>query len=574
MGMSWKVWFLIILLVLAVITIVNPQGFGANVQIKEIKANSSAAEAGIMAGEIIKQIDNASIKSLEDYTKAIESIEVQEVDFTVKTENETFNYQSKVLGFDLSNNTILIVGGKAAEAGLKAGMRVEKINDLSLDEQNWTEIKAKLEPKAKITILTNKQEYIFLTSGDLGIVPVTVSKTRLRTGLDLQGGARALIKPERELTPSEMASLLETVRYRLNVYGLSDVNVREVGDLEGNQYMLVEMAGATPKDLQELVGKQGKFEAKIANETVFIGGKGDIPAVCRDDATCARIESCNTLSDGTETCKFYFTITLSNEAAGRQANTTAGLAENASQGQCYLNESIYLYLDDNLVDSLLIDCDLKGKPSTQIAISGSGVGKTREEAYNAAQANMKKLQTVLITGSLPFKLEIAKLDSISPALGKEFTRNMLFASIAAFIGVCLVIYLRYRKPILFLPVVVTMVSEVLLVLFIAAVIKWNLDLASIAGIIAAIGTGVDDQIVMIDESRDHTRAHSMKERIKRAFFIIMSAYATVVVSLLPLFWAGAGLLRGFAVTTLLGITVGVFITRPAFAEILKKVTKE
>ncbi|MCX8194474.1 MAG: protein translocase subunit SecD, partial [Candidatus Pacearchaeota archaeon] len=139
--------------------------------------------------------------------------------------------------------------------------------------------------------------------------------------------------------------------------------------------------------------------------------------------------------------------------------------------------------------------------------------------------------------------------------------------------VCLVIYLRYRRPLLFIPIIVTMVSEVLLTLLVAVAIRWNLDLASIAGIIAAIGTGVDDQIVMIDESRT-SRQYSIKERIKRAFFIILVAYATVVVSLLPLWWAGAGLLRGFALTTFIGITVGVLITRPAFAELLKLITKD
>jgi preprotein translocase subunit SecD len=41
----------------------------------------------------------------------------------------------------------------------------------------------------------------------------------------------------------------------------------------------------------------------------------------------------------------------------------------------------------------------------------------------------------------------------------------------------------------------------------------------------------------------------------------------------PLLFAGAGLLKGFALTTILGISIGVFITRPAYAaavEILLK----
>jgi len=77
-------------------------------------------------------------------------------------------------------------------------------------------------------------------------------------------------------------------------------------------------------------------------------------------------------------------------------------------------------VDDKLVDSLSIGEGLKGRVTTQISISGSGSGETQDLAYDEAQKSMHKLQTILITGSLPYKLEIAKLDTISPALGKDF----------------------------------------------------------------------------------------------------------------------------------------------------------
>jgi preprotein translocase subunit SecD len=182
---------------------------------------------------------------------------------------------------------------------------------------------------------------------------------------------------------------------------------------------------------------------------------------------------------------------------------------------------------------------------------------------------MQKLQTVLITGSLPFKLEIVKLDSISPMLGEEFMRDILIAALAAFISVFLVLYFRYRKIKISALIFCTMASEIFMTIGLAAFIKWNLDLPSIAGIIAAIGTGVDDQIVIVDESRI-SREFSWKERIRRAFMIIFGAYSTVVASLLPLWWAGAGLLKGFAITTLLGISIGVFVTRPAFADVISR----
>ena len=99
-----------------------------------------------------------------------------------------------------------------------------------------------------------------------------------------------------------------------------------------------------------------------------------------------------------------------------------------------------------------------------------------------------------------------------------------------------------------------------------------LDLAAIAGLIVAVGTGVDDQIVIMEETiskKGSGIVYNWKERIRRAFFIIFSAYCTIVVAMVPLMFAGAGLLKGFALTTIIGVSMGVFITRPAYAVIIQ-----
>jgi len=186
---------------------------------------------------------------------------------------------------------------------------------------------------------------------------------------------------------------------------------------------------------------------------------------------------------------------------------------------------------------------------------------------------MKKLQTILITGSLPFKLKIVKIDRISPMLGENFTKTLFLACVLSVLGVFIIIFIRYRKIKISLAMIFVVITEVLITMGIAALIKWNIDLAAIAGIIAAIGTGVDDQIVIVDESR-RNNSESAKQKIKNALFIVFTAYATAVVSLLPLYWAGAGLLKGFAFTSLIGITAGVLITRPAFADIARQLEEK
>ena len=178
---------------------------------------------------------------------------------------------------------------------------------------------------------------------------------------------------------------------------------------------------------------------------------------------------------------------------------------------------------------------------------------------------MNRLQTILITGSLPSKLEIIKIDSISPLLGKDFTRNAMIAGLLALAMVALVMFVKYRKLKITIPIMITSLSEVTIILAIYALFKANLDLSAIAGIVVAVGTGVNDQIVITDEFlAKETQYLNWRQRIKRAFFIILSAYAVGVASMLPLLRAGAGLLTGFALTTIIGITAGVLITRPAY----------
>jgi len=467
-----------------------------------------------------------------------------------------------------------IDGDSAAfQAGLQHGQIITAINDQQIENlEDYSSVMESIflnSEEKRLDIATKDSNYIFFSNSSLGIVAAEIPKTNIKTGLDISGGARALVKPEQEISESELQDLIDISRNRFNVFGLSDVNLRGVTDLSGNKFMLVEVAGATTEDLRELVSQQGKFEAKIGEETVFIGGDKDITNVCRNDATCAAITACNP-SNGELFCQFQFSISLSSEAAQRHADITRNIATGAGG---YLEKNLTLVLDDEIVDELLISSNLKGQVTSQISIQGSGRGTTQQEAYNDAQASMNKLQTILITGSLPYKLEIVKLDNISPLLGERFVFLLLIAGLSAIVLVGIIILVRYRKIKLSLAMLLTSFSELIIILGIASLIGWNLDLPSIAGILATIGTGVDQQIVIADEAR-RSRENSIKQRMKRALFIVVAAYFTALVSLIPLYWAGAGLFKGFAFTTIIGITAGVLITRPAFADMLKNMEEQ
>ena len=462
--------------------------------------------------------------------------------------------------------------------GLRQGMIIESINQNKVSNlQDFSEAISTFSDSfqgsetQKVTILTNSGEFIGLVPKNFSedFFVKTIPKTRITTGLDLQGGVRALItKDSGTLSSQELEDLISVTQERLNAYGLSDVSIRERTDSFGNRYMSVEIAGSSPADIESLIAQQGKFEAKIGNETIFIGGQDDITRVGRTSAEGAGVYDCRQSQANEWFCQFRFPIYLNPEAANHYGDVTRNIPISTENPQ-YLEKKIDFYLDDVLTESLFISKELRGSTETQHSIQGSGSGTTNQEAFDNAIKEMKKLQTILITGSLPFKIKIEKIDRISPTLGEGFLKTIFLASLLAVGSVFIILLIKYRKIKISLTIVLVMSSEILITLGIAALIKWNIDLAGIAGIIAAIGTGVDDQIVIVDESRRGKEA-SLKQRIKNALFIIFTAYATAVVSLLPLLNAGAGLLAGFAFTTLIGISAGVFITRPAFADIIKQ----
>ncbi|HLA23039.1 MAG TPA: hypothetical protein VJZ93_00705 [Candidatus Nanoarchaeia archaeon] len=427
------------------------------------------------------------------------------------------------------------------------------------------------ENNLKTVINTKDSEIIFFTNDFPEITVSEIPKTNLVTGLDISGGSRALVKPQDvSLSSEETNDLVDLIRNRFNVYGIEDVSVSKVSDLSGDEYVRVEIAGTTPEDLRALISEQGKFEAKIGEEVVFVGGEKDITSVARSGEQ-AVIESCQKSTEF-YFCNFRFTIFLSEDAAKRHADITSKLGTNSSADGNYLSKKLDLFIDGKLVDSLFINEGLKGQVTTQISITGSGFGETEDDAYEDAFNSMNRLQTILITGSLPYKLEIVKLDTISSSFGDEFSKSILIAGIVSLFAVSIFVFLRYRNFKSSLALIFTSISEVIIILGIASLIRWNLDLPSIAGILATIGTGIDQQIIILDESRE--KSSSINFRLKRALVIIVAAYFTGLVAMIPLYWAAAGFFKGFALTTIIGITAGVLITRPAFSDIVKKIQKD
>lgn len=183
-------------------------------------------------------------------------------------------------------------------------------------------------------------------------------------------------------------------------------------------------------------------------------------------------------------------------------------------------------------------------------------------------ARVKSIESILKGGALPVQISLGSRTTLPAALGSEFLKLSLMGIAIALVFISVLIGVRYRNLRATAPIVIISLAELLILLSILG--SFTIDLAAMAGILAAIGVGVDAQIVITDEllKRDD---RSTAEKVDLAFGIIRTNAIVAVFSMVPLLFSGLVEIIGFAISTMLGALLGYMLTRPAYAAIVEKV---
>jgi preprotein translocase subunit SecD len=192
-----------------------------------------------------------------------------------------------------------------------------------------------------------------------------------------------------------------------------------------------------------------------------------------------------------------------------------------------------------------------------------------------AREIVERYKIWLTSGNLPVKARIVLERPNLPELGAQFLKYAGIIALIAIVLVASIVSIRYRHPKISIAILITSFSEIILILGFASLSSWELDLAAMAGIIAAIGTGVDHQIIITDETlrgergKKDSKIWDVKQAINRAFFIIFTSAATTISAMLPLMSIID--LKGFAFTSIVGVLIGIMITRPAYSKIVEHI---
>lgn len=349
-----------------------------------------------------------------------------------------------------------------------------------------------------------------------------------------------------ETTRDETKKILED---KLNRLGLKEIPIRTVGD----NYLLIDLAGIDMTTAREIAAKPGKFEIKIQVE----GNQSEHVLYGSDIRSVEPIQKQQGESWGVP-----FELSDAGAEALRDAAIKYGAVTNPNA------HNLIMYLDNNVVfDAPLapeLARNIQSVPvKSLVATTGQG---------DDGQTKARELQIHLRSGALPVNVEVIGSGQVPAELGAKFKEQVLIAGIIALIMVAIVVGLRYKQRNIIIPMLATSFSEVIIILGFTSVVGFQLDLATITGIIAVIGTGIDHLIIITDEvlaGGAMPPGKIYKSRLAKAFVIIFSAAATVLIAMSPLLVLGFGALKGFAVITIVGVLIGVFIARPAYAVVIE-----
>ena len=384
------------------------------------------------------------------------------------------------------------------------------------------------------------QEEIESFFGDLGRVTAYVNK----------------VSPE---TTKETRRIIEN---KLNYLGLQDIKVR----VWGEDYIMVDMAGKSLEEARDIVSKPGKFEIKIKIGEEVEGEETEVEAVfVVSGAEIARVDPPSNPPGSNWGVPFTFTDNGAQIFAEKCIEYGAVDPDDTVRQ----NRQVAMYLDDQEVYSAPIQAELAANIREGL-YRGSQVASTG--SYEAA----RELEIHLRAGALPVKPEIVGEGETPPELGRQFMRQVIQAIIGAVLAVGVIIYIRYRYSRIVFPLLACAFSETIVVLGFAALIGHQLDLPSIAGVIATLGTGVDQMVIITDEvvRGEVRRMGGLLQRVSRAFSIIFVSAATTIIAMTPLAYMQLGVLRGFAIITIAGIFIGIGITRPAYGRLITYVLRK
>jgi preprotein translocase subunit SecD len=220
--------------------------------------------------------------------------------------------------------------------------------------------------------------------------------------------------------------------------------------------------------------------------------------------------------------------------------------------------------------AIFIDKDLVEDANVISEICGGSAIITGGFTPASAQA----LAVQLNSGALPGTVSLASATEVGATLGASTVKLSLLAGAFGLTIVILFMLLYYRLPGVVASIALLLYAAIALAIF--KLFGVTLTLAGLTGFILSVGMAVDANVLIFERVKEELRAGrtlgaAMEAGVHRAWPAIRDSNISTLITCFVLYFFGAPLIKGFAITLAIGVGVSMFsavVTTQQFLQIL------
>ena len=395
----------------------------------------------------------------------------------------------------------------------------------------------------------------------------------IRFGVDIKGGVNVTFVPSDgyDATDEQLAAAQLVIENRLVALNITDYELYVDTNADSLILEFPWQSGETDFDPEAAIQEIGT----TAYLTFREGSSADGELILDGSEVQSAAAQYGPVSGSSS--EYYVALTFTDEGAKAFGDATTKLYQSGG--------TISIWLDDENVSTATVNA----------AITDGKAIITSSASDPFTQDAVVKMARQINSGSLPFALSVDSYSTVSPSLGENSLAAMVLAGLIAFALIVVLMTALYRLP-GFLACIALAGQVAATLAFVSGYFpvfeSFTLTLPGIAGIILAIGMGVDANVITAERIKEELRSGksldgALKSGFARGLTPIIDGNVTIVIVAIVLMGAfgpsdglfakalhfvffafgpsTAGTIYAFGYTLLTGVLLnfvfGVFATR-------------
>ena len=192
----------------------------------------------------------------------------------------------------------------------------------------------------------------------------------------------------------------------------------------------------------------------------------------------------------------------------------------------------------------------------------------REESLQSEKQNQKRLEALIqsIRNGLDKQgLQILRVDSVGPQIGREMRRNSILALLYSLLMILIYLGLRFEAK--YAPsAVFCLFHDAMISMSVFSLFRLEVNVQTLAAVLAIIGYSLNDTIVTFDRIRENQKLfggkksfkHICNQSLNEVLSRTLLTSLTTLLALSAMYILADGVIRDFAFTLIIGVIVGTY----------------